>query len=102
MTDPIVVTPMRLEGRAVRTSGTAARVITSGMGMQRARALGVGLAAAGAPVVIAGFGGGLQPGQRPGQIVVATEVRVAGGAPGGLPIPAGACLLYTSPSPRDS
>ena len=92
MIEPIVVTPMRLEGRAVRTSGSAARVITSGMGMQRARALGVGLAAAGAPVVIAGFGGGLQPGQRPGQIVVATEVRVAGGAPGGLPIPAGMAL----------
>ena len=78
---------------AVRTSGSAARVITQRHGdASAARALGVGLAAAGAPVVIAGFGGGLQPGQRPGQIVVATEVRVAGGAPGGLPIPAGLAL----------
>ena len=68
----------------MRTSGSAARVITQRhRAMQRApRASASDSPPAGAPVVVAGFGGGLQPGQRPGQIVVATEVRVAGGAPG--------------------
>jgi 4-hydroxy-3-methylbut-2-en-1-yl diphosphate reductase len=89
----VIVTPMSIEARAVRAGLTGTpTVVASGIGMARARAAGARLAALGAPVVVTGFAGGLLDGQHPGQVVVATEVRVAGGAPGGLPVPAAAAL----------
>jgi 4-hydroxy-3-methylbut-2-en-1-yl diphosphate reductase len=89
----VIVTPMSIEARAVRAGRAAgSTVVATGIGMARAREAGAGLAALGAPVVVTGFAGGLRDGQHPGQVVVATEVRVAGGAPGGLPLPAAPAL----------
>src|SRR5688500_3041207 len=93
MRDVLIVTPMGIERRAVRASVVGAAVAASGVGAVRAHAVGEKLAATTAsPIAVAGFAGGLRPDQRPGQVVVATEVRVAHGARTGLPIPAAQAL----------
>jgi 4-hydroxy-3-methylbut-2-en-1-yl diphosphate reductase len=64
---------MRLEARAL-----GGRVTRIGMGHARASAAAAALAAhlePGAPVVLAGISGGLDPDLRPGDIVVASSVR---------------------------
>src|SRR3954451_25351705 len=89
----VIVTPMSIEARAVRAGSEASStIVSSGIGMAKSRTAGPALAALGEPVVVTGFAGGLRDDQRPGQVVVATEVRVAGGAPGGLPLPAAPAL----------
>ena len=69
---------MRLEARAI-----GGRVVRTGMGHARATVVATELAqrlAPGAPVVLAGISGGLDPDLRPGEIVVATTVRGPDGA----------------------
>jgi len=67
------VAAMRLEALAI-----GGKVVRTGMGHVRAHAAAQTLAsgiAPGAPVVLAGISGGLDPSLRPGEIVVATSVR---------------------------
>ena len=93
MTEAIVVTPMRLEARAPCGRRTARRaVVTSAHGRWTAGAAPLRRAASPRPAH-AGRHRRVRrradPGLRPGDLVVATEVRVADGAPAGLPLPAG-------------
>ena len=70
---PTVLAAMRLEALAL-----GGRVVRIGMGHRKAEGRALGLAAElppGAPVVLAGISGGLDPGLLPGEIVVATSVR---------------------------
>jgi 4-hydroxy-3-methylbut-2-enyl diphosphate reductase len=71
------VAAMRLEALAI-----GGKVVRTGMGHARAEAAARSLAseiAPGAPVVLAGISGGLDPALAPGEIVVATSVRAPDG-----------------------
>jgi 4-hydroxy-3-methylbut-2-en-1-yl diphosphate reductase len=88
----VVFAPLRLEARAVRAGLPAATVVRTGMGPRRA----AGSASAAAStygrdvraVAVAGVCGGLEPGMRPGDIVLASEVRGPDGAVARCPSPA--------------
>lgn len=68
---PLVAVALGFEARAVKAGWPQADVAVIGM---RARNLDR-VAGHDGPVLLLGFGGGLRPGQRPGDIVVGTEVR---------------------------
>ena len=77
----IVLSPLGLEARAVRSGVAGARVLRSGMGRRQAETaakLAHGLEAR--AVAVAGFCGALDPGLAAGEIVVATELRGPEGA----------------------
>ncbi len=84
----VVLTPLGIEATAVRRSAPGARVLVTGMGPRRVGAWrGLhprGLGGAGA-VAVMGFGGAVQDGLRPGDLVVATEVRCPDGTVTPLP-----------------
>jgi 4-hydroxy-3-methylbut-2-en-1-yl diphosphate reductase len=67
----VVCAPLRTEWAALRLGGLPAR--RTGMGPRRSAARAGALA--GGPVLVAGVGGGLAPQVRPGDVVVADEVR---------------------------
>ena len=72
----LVIAPLRLECGAVRRGLPGALVLRSGMGAARARS--AALAAVRIPadaVAVAGFCGALAAGLRPGDVVVASELR---------------------------
>ncbi len=79
---PLLLAPMRVEELAVRRGARHAEVRRIGMGPVRATAARVHLSGApeagglepGRPVVLLGIAGGLRRGQRPGDIVVASEL----------------------------
>jgi 4-hydroxy-3-methylbut-2-enyl diphosphate reductase len=77
----LVAAPMRLEALALRGAVPGARVLRTGMGPRRAEAAASALAPpAGAwALAVAGLCGGLDPAQRPGDVVVASEVVGPGG-----------------------
>jgi 4-hydroxy-3-methylbut-2-enyl diphosphate reductase len=77
----VVCAPMRMEQWALRASATAVR--RTGMGPRLSRRSAADLSG---PVLVAGLAGGLDPVVRPGDLVVASEVR----APDGT--------VFTSPS----
>jgi 4-hydroxy-3-methylbut-2-enyl diphosphate reductase len=71
--NPTVMAAMRLESLAL-----GGRVIRIGMGHRRAHVVAARVASElepGAPVVLAGISGGLDPGLAPGDVVVATTVQ---------------------------
>jgi 4-hydroxy-3-methylbut-2-enyl diphosphate reductase len=74
---------MRAEARALRRGSDHLTVLHTGTGPARAATASATLARGGA-VVVAGIGGGLAPGLRTGDVVVATEVRAGDGS--GQPI----------------
>jgi 4-hydroxy-3-methylbut-2-en-1-yl diphosphate reductase len=74
----VVCAPLAVERRALSRRGSTLRVRRTGMGPRRAAAAVARLDGADA-VIVAGVGGGLVPAVRPGDIVVATEVRGPGG-----------------------
>jgi 4-hydroxy-3-methylbut-2-enyl diphosphate reductase len=76
---PVVCAPLRVERAALRRAGVP--VLRSGMGPRRSMRSVAGLP--GSPVLVAGLGGGLDGTVRPGDVVVASEVR----GPGGPPVP---------------
>jgi 4-hydroxy-3-methylbut-2-en-1-yl diphosphate reductase len=76
VTGPVVAAPLRVERAALRAAATPA--VHTGMGPRRAAAAAARLG--GRPVLVAGVGGGLGPGVRPGDLVVASEVRGPYGA----------------------
>ncbi len=94
MTHTLVLTPLRLEAAAVRRGLPEAQVFRTGMGRERSldavarrRELVTGA------VAVAGVAGGVAPGLRPGDVVVATEVRTEDGHVRACP---GAALLATA------
>ncbi|HEY2670322.1 MAG TPA: 4-hydroxy-3-methylbut-2-enyl diphosphate reductase [Rugosimonospora sp.] len=70
-TAPVVCAPLRVERAALRRAGVS--VVRSGMGPRRSERSVARLA--GSPVLVAGLGGGLDDAVRPGDVVVASEVR---------------------------
>lgn len=76
-----VLAPLRLEARALRQGDPTLRVLRTGAGPIRAARAAGSLARDGIPssLAVAGVGGGLVPGIRPGTIVVADRVLAADG-----------------------
>jgi 4-hydroxy-3-methylbut-2-enyl diphosphate reductase len=75
-----VCVPLAVERLALRGALRGCRVIGTGMGARRARAAAERAGLAGTALIVAGVAGGLDPRLRPGDLVVASEVRAAGGA----------------------
>src|SRR5579884_1024214 len=72
----VVLAPLALEARAVRTGAPWAEVRRVGMGPRRAaRSAQISAASGHRPILIAGFCGALDPSLEPGDIVLATELR---------------------------
>jgi len=70
----VICVALGLERRALRGAHTA--VLRVGMGPRRAaRSFRASGSLGGRPVIVAGVGGGIGPDVRPGDVVVATEVR---------------------------
>ena len=72
----LIIAPLRIEGMAVRRGLPDALLLRSGMGAAKARA--AALVAARVPaaaVAVVGFCGAVGGGLRPGDVVVASEVR---------------------------
>ncbi|HET9093560.1 MAG TPA: 4-hydroxy-3-methylbut-2-enyl diphosphate reductase [Solirubrobacteraceae bacterium] len=77
----LVLAPLALEARALRAGAPWADVRRVGMGPRRAARFAQQLARYDdRPVVIAGFGGALDPTLQPGDIVLASELRGPAGA----------------------
>jgi 4-hydroxy-3-methylbut-2-en-1-yl diphosphate reductase len=80
----VLLAPLRIEARAARRGAPTAEVLRTGMGPRRSRQFvarwdppsGGGRIAGPPLVMISGFGGGLGPDAAPGDVVVATELRV--------------------------
>jgi 4-hydroxy-3-methylbut-2-enyl diphosphate reductase len=94
----VVLAPLSVEAHAIRSALPGALVVQTGMGRSRStRAIAEGLTQrttkllqdAGA-VAVAGFCGALDPSLRPGDVVVATEVR---GPDGVTPCPSAGILV---------
>jgi 4-hydroxy-3-methylbut-2-en-1-yl diphosphate reductase len=71
---PVLCTPLRTEWLAVRAARTGLPVVRTGMGARRTRRRASRIVGAG-PVGVLGVAGGLGPHVRPGDLVVANEVR---------------------------
>jgi 4-hydroxy-3-methylbut-2-enyl diphosphate reductase len=76
MTRAVLCTPLRVEQAALRPARRGLRMVRTGMGLRRAAAAAATLP--NGPVVVAGLGGGLAPHVRPGDMVVADEIRGPG------------------------
>jgi 4-hydroxy-3-methylbut-2-en-1-yl diphosphate reductase len=78
----LLLAPLRIEARAVAASlGAGSQLQRTGMGPKRARSAAARAARTAADAVaVAGFCGALDPALRPGDLVVATEVRGPGGS----------------------
>src|SRR5436305_9365581 len=72
----VVLAPLSVEARAVRSGAPWARVQQIGMGPRRAaRSAQLASGSAGRAVLIAGFCGALDPDLVPGDVVLASELR---------------------------
>jgi 4-hydroxy-3-methylbut-2-enyl diphosphate reductase len=82
----LVLAPLRIEARALAPGlGEGALLQRSGMGPRRARATAALAARSSADAIaVSGFCGALDPALRPGDLVVATELRGVGGD--GIPV----------------
>jgi 4-hydroxy-3-methylbut-2-enyl diphosphate reductase len=87
-----VAAPLRIEARFVRAGIRDAAIVLVGMGPKRAAARGRSLDLGDGALAVVGFGGGLDPALRAGQVVVATEVRTLDGVIAPLLLPSGAIL----------
>jgi 4-hydroxy-3-methylbut-2-enyl diphosphate reductase len=97
MSRAVLCTPLRVERAALRAAGRSMRLVHTGMGPRRAAATAAALSSSTDPVLVAGVGGGLAPQVRPGDVVVATEVR--GGISRALspPNPTGSVQIASAP-----
>jgi 4-hydroxy-3-methylbut-2-enyl diphosphate reductase len=76
----LVLTPMAIEASLVRRGAPGANVLRTGVGPRRAARVARRAAAqSAAGVAVVGFGGGLSPELRPGDVVVASELRARDG-----------------------
>jgi 4-hydroxy-3-methylbut-2-enyl diphosphate reductase len=71
----VLCTPLRVEQAALCGAGRTMRLVHTGMGPRRAAATAATLSRSAEPVLVAGVAGGLAPKVRPGDVVVASEVR---------------------------
>jgi 4-hydroxy-3-methylbut-2-enyl diphosphate reductase len=85
--DTLLFTPLRVEAAALRGAGLP--LVRTGMGPARA-ARAAARAPTGTPRLVAGVAGGLDSRLRPGDLVVATEVR--GGSEAPVPVPSAPML----------
>jgi 4-hydroxy-3-methylbut-2-en-1-yl diphosphate reductase len=82
----VVAAPLRVEAWAIKRGARSCGVLRTGVGRRRARAAAGRIGhAPGEAVAVTGFAGALSPDLRPGDVVVASEVRGAGEA---VPCPA--------------
>ena len=89
----VLCTPLRVEQAALSGAGRSMRVVHTGMGPRRAGATAATLSRHTGPVLVAGVGGALAPHIRPGDVVVATEVR--SGTSSALRFPNSTAELFT-------
>jgi 4-hydroxy-3-methylbut-2-en-1-yl diphosphate reductase len=77
----LILAPLGMEVRALRRGVRSGAMVRTGMGPEAATRAGrrVVALAAGGPVAVAGFCGGLRPEIRTGDVIVASEVRGPGG-----------------------
>ncbi|TDD83027.1 1-hydroxy-2-methyl-2-butenyl 4-diphosphate reductase [Actinomadura rubrisoli] len=92
MVGPVVCTGLRVEARAVRRGLARTPVVVVGYRARRADRLPASCAA----LVMMGFGGALDERLRPGDVVVADEIRGAG-----APVPCNAAHLLAEELIRD-
>jgi 4-hydroxy-3-methylbut-2-en-1-yl diphosphate reductase len=71
----VVAAPLRIEALALRGAVGGGRLVRTGMGPRRSAASAGALDAAGRALAVAGVCAGLDPALRPGDVVVASEVR---------------------------
>ncbi|NMH97586.1 4-hydroxy-3-methylbut-2-enyl diphosphate reductase [Pseudonocardia acidicola] len=92
MDTPVVCAPLGVERAALGRRLGGAEVVRTGLGPQRSAAAAARIAAGGAPraLLVAGVAGALDPRARPGDLVVADEVRRDGADP--VPVPTAAPL----------
>jgi 4-hydroxy-3-methylbut-2-en-1-yl diphosphate reductase len=79
----LVLAPLRIEANAVHRGAPGAEVVVTGQGVERARRAALNLVArcgTAQAVAVAGFGGAARDDLRPGDVVIATEVRGQGRA----------------------
>lgn len=75
----LVAAPLALERALIRSAARGARVRKTGMGPEKSRAAAARLAREpGEGLLVLGFCGGLDERSRPGEVIVAEEVRAAG------------------------
>ena len=91
----LLLTPLAMERLALRGRSASTHIVRTGMGPGRARGAANRLTSSPAhgdvaAVAVAGFGGALDPSLRPGDVVVATEVR---GPEGPLPCPSAGIVV---------
>jgi 4-hydroxy-3-methylbut-2-en-1-yl diphosphate reductase len=80
MTSPVVCAPLWVEERALLGALPAESVLRTGMGPRRSRQSRETAAwSAASAVAVTGIAGGLDPGLRPGDVVVANEVHTTDG-----------------------
>lgn len=85
---PVVCAPLGVERRALDVDAlSGVRIVRTGMGRKAAAAARVLGADGPRPVLVAGVAGALAPQVRPGDVVVASEVRDGSGARGALAVP---------------
>jgi 4-hydroxy-3-methylbut-2-enyl diphosphate reductase len=75
MTRPLLCTALHVEAVALRGMRGSMRLVRTGMGPRRAAAAAAALSSSTEPLLIAGVGGGVAAHVRPGDVVVASEVR---------------------------
>ncbi|HWR47143.1 MAG TPA: 4-hydroxy-3-methylbut-2-enyl diphosphate reductase [Pseudonocardiaceae bacterium] len=93
MSRAVLCTPLRIEQAALRGAGRSMRLVHTGMGPRRASATAATLSSSTDPVLVAGVGGALAPQVRPGDVVVASEVR--GEIPSALRPPSSTAELFS-------
>lgn len=79
MRPALICTPLLVEQAALGSIRRRVRVVRTGMGPRRSTASAAALAGAAQPVLVAGVAGSLCRHVRPGDVVVASEVRTAQG-----------------------
>jgi 4-hydroxy-3-methylbut-2-enyl diphosphate reductase len=75
MSRALVLTPLRLEAFAIRSARTGVSVLRTGMGPERSRTAARAADLPADAVAVAGLAGALDASVRPGDLVVASEVR---------------------------
>jgi 4-hydroxy-3-methylbut-2-enyl diphosphate reductase len=95
MLGPVVCAALGMEARAIRRGLTRTPVVVVGYRARRADRLPAACAA----LVVAGFGGALDERLRPGDVLVADEIRAAG--PGGKAVPCAAPRLLAEEMIQD-
>ncbi|HTZ43352.1 MAG TPA: 4-hydroxy-3-methylbut-2-enyl diphosphate reductase [Jatrophihabitans sp.] len=93
MGEAVICTPLAVEHAAVAPALPDLTVLRTGRGPARSAASAARAGLRDRPVAVAGLAGAVAAGLRPGDLVVATEVRGSGAAGNGVPVPVPAAPL---------